>query len=243
MADRVGLPPIPLRTSAPWGYVPPPEECGEGLLDVTDLDRRIVYGGAYHKQGLPGAPERCYLRAGVWERLVRAVDSLPQGYGIYIFDALRPLSVQQGLYDLFAARFRAQRPGISHEELAALLDDFVAKPVKNLARPAPHATGGAVDLTLTYGGRLLDMGTDFDETDDRAFLDYFERHPQENPVARDNRRLLYHTMLSAGFSSYECEWWHYAYGERMWAKDNGETPFYGFVSDRLEDYLEEGGPR
>ena len=35
------------------------------------------------------------------------------------------------------------------------VDDFVALPHPNTARPAPHATGGALDLTLCYRGRPL----------------------------------------------------------------------------------------
>ena len=51
---------------------------------------------------------------------------------------------------------------------------------------------------------------------------------EEDEQARNNRRLLYHTMKCAGFESYSCEWWHFAYGERMWAMFNQTTPHYGF---------------
>lgn len=222
--------PIPLREDTPWGFVPPPQECGEPLVDITHLDRRVTYGAAYLLQGLPGAFDRCYVRADVWRRLQRAADLLPGGYGLHIFDALRPLAVQRGIYNLFSARFRADHPGITTTELTGLLDSFVAKPVKNLARPAPHTTGGAVDLTLTLGGVPVDMGTVFDDTTPRAFTDYYERNSRGAESVRNHRRLLHHVMTSAGFSSYECEWWHFAYGERMWAKDCGETPKYGFCA-------------
>lgn len=45
------------------------------------------------------------------------------------------------------------------------------------------------------------------------------------------RRLLYHTMLAAGFINYSEEWWHYSYGDRLWARTFGKTPFYGFAEE------------
>lgn len=222
--------PIPAPPAEDWSAVPPPVDCGEGLADPTALSPRIAYDGAYLRQGLPGAMERCLLRETVARKLAQAADSLPEDYSLLIFDALRPLSVQRGIYDNFRAQFLRERPGISEPELAALLDDFVARPVRRPHRPAPHATGGAVDLTLGKDGRPLDMGTGFDDLTDLAHTDALERScPPGREEARDNRRLLYHLMTSAGLVNYPCEWWHYAYGERQWAVRTGEAPFYGFL--------------
>ena len=45
---------------------------------------------------------------------------------------------------------------------------------------------------------------------------------------RKNRYILRDAMLACGFAPYECEWWHFAYGERLWAMKNKTTPIYGF---------------
>ena len=118
---------------------------------------------------------------------------------------------------------------MSPEELERRLSDFVARPVKRLDRPAPHTTGGAVDLTLCRDGVPLDMGTGFDDLTPLAYTDALERDcPAGLEEARDNRRMLYHLMTAVGFVNYSCEWWHYAYGERQWAVRTGKVPFYGF---------------
>ena len=228
MFPRDFLSPIPAPAAEDWSRVPPPVDCGEALVDPTALSPQILYDASYSQQGLPGL-ETCLLREVVAQKLVLAADQLPQGYAILIFDALRPLSVQRAIYEQFKARFLREKPGISEEELTALLDDFVAKPVKRLERPAPHTTGGAVDLTLCKDGLPLDMGTGFDDLTDLARTDALEHAcPAGFEQARDNRRLLYNLMTSVGFVNYRCEWWHYAYGERQWAVRTGKSPFYGF---------------
>lgn len=221
------LRPIPPYPDGGWDLVPPPNECGEGLVDITDLSPRVRYRASYLRQGLPGALERCWVRQGVWERLQKALELLPEAYALMIFDGLRPLDVQQAIYDQFAAAVRREQPGISAEALEAVLDDFVAKPVKRLERPAPHSTGGAVDLTLCLDGKPLDMGTGFDDLTAQAHTRWFEETPG---AVRDHRRLLYHVMVEAGFVSYDCEWWHYAYGEHMWAREHRRAPIYGFCA-------------
>lgn len=224
------LAPIPAPPAENWAAVPPPVDCGEGLLDPTALSSKIVYQGSYLLQGLPGAMDRPLLRETVARKLARAADTLPKGWSILIFDALRPLSVQRAIYDDFRAHFLREDPTLSPETLESLLDDFVAKPVKRPYRPAPHATGGAVDLTLCRDGVSLDMGTGFDDLTGLAHTRALEEDcPPGMEQARDDRRLLYHLMVSVGMVNYSCEWWHYAYGERQWAVRTGKAPFYGFL--------------
>ena len=47
---------------------------------------------------------------------------------------------------------------------------------------------------------------------------------------RRNMKVLYDAMTKAGFANYPLEWWHYSYGDRMWAAYSGkEECFYGPV--------------
>lgn len=221
--------PIPAPRQYDWSAIPAPTDCGEPLLDPTSLCRRITYQGAYRLQGLPGAMEHCLLRETLCHKLAQAVNKLPSEYSLLIFDALRPLPVQKAIYDQFRARILRERPNASPAEVELILDDFVAKPVKRLHRPAPHTTGGAVDLTLCKNGLPLDMGTGFDDFTVLAYTDALEHDcPPGCEAQRDHRRLLYHLMASVGLANYECEWWHYAYGERQWAARTGKAPIYGF---------------
>lgn len=223
--------PIPSPSDFDWDAIPAPVECGEPLVDPTLLSPRITYGAAYLRQGLPGE-RTCLVRQGVARRLAEAAERLPEGYGIYIFDSLRSLSVQKALYDQFHETALREHPQASPEELEAIIDEFVALPVKRLDRPSPHATGGAVDLTLCRGGLLLDMGTGFDDFTPLAHTDALERDcPPGMEAARENRRILFHLMESAGLVNYSSEWWHYAYGERQWAARKGVAPIYGFCPE------------
>lgn len=222
------LTPIPPAPDDDWDAVPTPAECGEPLVDPTLLSPRITYGAAYLRQGLPGE-KTCLVRQGAALRLCQAADKLPQGYGIYIFDSLRSLTVQKALYDQFYQAAVKEHPQYGPRELEEIVDEFVALPVKRLDRPSPHATGGAIDLTLSRDGQLLDMGTGFDDFTPLAYTDALERNcPPGMEGARDHRRLLFHLMESVGLVNYSSEWWHYAYGERQWAARTGRTPIYGF---------------
>lgn len=226
------LKPIPPDPDFDWDSIPAPAECGEPLADPTLLSPRIVYGAAYLQQGLPGAERACLCRRTVALKLAQAADKLPQGYGIYIFDSLRSLTVQKALYDQFRQTACKEHPQASPEELEDIIDEFVALPVKRPERPSPHATGGAVDLTLSKDGQLLDMGTGFDDFTDLARTRALEETcPAGMEEARQNRRVLYHLMDSVGLVNYSSEWWHFAYGERQWAARTGEAPIYGFCPE------------
>lgn len=129
---------------------------------------------------------------------------------------------------------RRSHPEYTPEQLAAAVDDFVALPHPNPARPAPHATGGALDLTLCYRGRPLPMGTEFDDFTNLAQTAYFETNGMagEAEAFRNTRRLLYNMMTAAGFVNYSEEWWHYSYGDRLWARTFGKTPIYGLCDEK-----------
>ena len=223
----IKLPPIPPYPTEDWRSVPAPVECGEELVDLAEVAPEIGYAAVYYHAGRPGALNRCLVRATVADMLKRAAAALPPGYSLMIYDTLRPLSVQRDLFEECLANMKAAHPEADEEEVIGMVEGFVAYPRTNPARPAPHTTGGAVDLTLCKDGVPLNMGTEFDDNTQRAGTRYLEEH-DEDPEARDNRRLLYHTMKGAGFESYSYEWWHFAYGERMWAMFNHTTPRYGF---------------
>jgi D-alanyl-D-alanine dipeptidase len=73
------------------------------------------------------------------------------------------------------------------------------------------------------------MGSLFDDASTLAHTAYFEDADTDaafsfsNEEARANRRLLYWLMREAGFASNPTEWWHFSYGDQMWAQATG-TP-------------------
>jgi D-alanyl-D-alanine dipeptidase len=193
-------------------------EGGEPLVPLgAYASAGIAVEPRYHQAGYPGALPDCYLRAGVARRLAEAARALPGGWRFVVFDGWRPLAVQQALYDEYRAELRAQWPAASDAWLDAETARYVSRPSDDPARPAPHLTGGAVDLGLRDAAdQLVPMGTPFDACDPASATDHFERRLTAGEVltaaettALRHRRLLYHALTAAGFSSYGEEWWHF----------------------------------
>lgn len=189
-----------------------------GVLDVTMM---------YHRQGVPGAISRCFLRAKAAHRLQKALSMLPEGYGLRIYDAWRPIAVQQALFDAYAEKVRRETAGqgLTEEQLLERIKRFVSIPSYDIRHPSVHNTGGAVDLTLIGpDGRELDMGTAFDDFTPAAYTTAFEASGSRE--VRDNRRLLYTCMTTAGFTNLPTEWWHYDYGTAFWSYYTGQPALY-----------------
>ncbi len=180
----------------------------------------------------------CYVRQEVLDRLMDAQKLLPPGYRLRIWDAWRPFALQQALYDTYTA-FLTERFSLDTlppEQQARIIAKYISYPNDDPMLPPVHTTGGAVDLTLVGpDGKELDMGTKFDEFTEKAATAYFEQDGQDETV-RENRRLLYGCMIEAGFTNLPSEWWHYDYGDRMWAHYNNSPALYKgiFTQEELE---------
>lgn len=165
----------------------------------------------YWHGGWEHAVPHVVLRKTVAETLYRVADSLPERWGLAVFDAWRPLDLQKELYDAAFADPETE-PG------------FMAPVSHDPRTPPPHLTGGAVDLTLTYDGTPLAAGSGFDDTTKLAHTAILEDRPGP---ARDLRRLLYQVMSGQGFVVFAFEWWHFELGTRRWAAITGGQPRYG----------------
>lgn len=130
---------------------------------------------------------RALLRRSVAERLVRAQELLaPSGFKLKVWDAYRPPSAQEQLWEARPNR------------------DFVGDPARG---GSLHGWGVAVDVTLAdQAGRDLRMPTDFDELTPAAA----RRYGGGDPVVAANLALLQRVMVSAGFLAMRDEWWHFA---------------------------------
>lgn len=181
---------------------------------------------AYHRLGVPNAQPECYARTGIFERLLHAASLLPDGLRLVILDAWRPFAVQQHLYDTLYDILRQHQPDADPAELTRRTREFVAPPSTRAESPSPHLTGGAIDLTLCDSeGRWLDMGSLFDEATPRSYTRHYEEiaaPDEQQRRIRDNRRNLFNAMSAAGFSNLSSEWWHYDYGDQLWAAHLGK---------------------
>ena len=172
---------------------------------------RISVVEAYREAGWSAAQRGVWLRSSAMQRLANVADGLPHSWGLHVFDAWRPLDLQAELYTAAYAD-------------PMLPPGFVSEPNQDPQTPPPHLTGGTVDLTLTYDGIPLSLGTAFDDFTSAARADSLESSPS---VARDLRRMLFWAMRTQGFVVLDCEWWHFEYGTRRWAAITDSTPLFG----------------
>jgi D-alanyl-D-alanine dipeptidase len=205
------------------------EECGEPLVPMNTMPEVLINHPEYYIQGLSGSLPVCYARLSVFKKILEAAEFLPKGYKFVVLDAWRPIEVQQSLFDKFKIIVRERHPEIKDEDkITEMTTQFVALPSLDDKKPSPHNTGGAVDLTIAdENGIWLDMGTYFDEMTDRTRTRYYEEKLESGDYLSEreiritkNRRLLYHIMTKAGFTNYTDEWWHYDFGDQLWAYHN-----------------------
>lgn len=199
----------------------------------------------YPLLGMCCAEKRCFMRKEVYERLLKAQELLPEGYFIRVWDAWRPFRLQEELYYAYRERiikeFELQE--LSLQEQNEVISNFVALPKEAPDSVPTHTTGGALDVTLIDAkGEEINMGTEFDSFSERAYADYFEKlFVEEKTVEaeiRENRRILFNVMEAAGFTGISSEWWHFDYGDRLWAQHTGRSVKYNGVFEQSQMMLE-----
>jgi D-alanyl-D-alanine dipeptidase len=224
----------------------PIQDNGDPLIPIPPDPLRLLTPHPYESLGAPyGDRSPFYLRSEVVDRLLQAqlhLETMPrpdhlQGQALYlqIFDAYRPVAVQQFMVDYtFEELVREQ--GLNRETLTPQqrqdiqdqVHQFWAVPSPDPALPPPHSTGGAVDLTIvTAEGLPLDMGSPIDECSPRSYPDHFATADTPTEVFyHQNRLLLRQVMTTAGFANHPKEWWHFSYGDQLWAwlREQAEQP-------------------
>ncbi len=223
----------------PYHHIPI-QECNEALIPIPGELFAVETPHPYEKLGAPyGGYSPYFLRETVVEKLLIAQNNLQQqhpNWQIQIFDAYRPVSVQQFMVDYafaealqmkgFSSQDISQIPPSQLEQIWEQVYQIWAPPSLDLATPPPHSTGSAVDITLMDDkGKVINMGSPIDEMSERSLPDYYREHTS-HPQAKEfshHRQLLCDVMVAAGFVRNPREWWHFSYGDQMWAWLSGET--------------------
>jgi D-alanyl-D-alanine dipeptidase len=66
------------------------------------------------------------------------------------------------------------------------------------------------------------MGTGFDSLEESSHTAYFKESADQPDITYHiNRQLLYTVMVKAGFTNYPGEWWHFDFGNTVWAALSG----------------------
>jgi zinc D-Ala-D-Ala dipeptidase len=217
-------------------------DCGEPLEELP-VERFLR--NSPHPYQSAGAPydrvsSPFFVRTSVLRRLEQAQQFLQErrpGCRIKIHDAFRPLSVQKYMVALEfrkLAHSRGYDPDTIAPDMETLLMDQVytiwSRPTEDPGCPLPHSTGAAVDVTLAdETGREIDMGCKIDAFGSVSLPNYFAAGNDESSITyQQNRDLLNDVMSHAGLRRLPYEWWHFSYGDQMWALlrwlDNQEEP-------------------
>ena len=215
----------------PWSPIPI-EECGEPMQALPPALLRIephpyvALGAPYGASGNP-----FQLRLGVVQRLLDAQQQLVEhdpGLRLSIFDAWRPIAVQAFMVDHSIAELCRERgvevrSGDAFDQVVADVGRFWAAPSRDPMTPPPHSTGAAVDLTLSSSdGTPLAMGGEIDAIGAVSEPQHYAaREDSEARCWHQRRQLLADVMEASGFAQHPNEWWHYSFGDQLWAWRRG----------------------
>nr|WP_250161321.1 M15 family metallopeptidase [Algoriphagus algorifonticola] len=178
----------------------------QGLVDLQEyipgirVELKYSTTDNFFGQDVYGELDRAYLQPEVADQLKKAQELLQAenpDYTLLVYDGVRPLSVQQILWD------NLDKP----DSIKPL---YVADPkVGSL-----HNFGVAVDLTIydTKADSALDMGTGYDFFGYPAYPDREKQMLAERKITPQqvaNREVLRKVMFAAGFKGIGSEWWHF----------------------------------
>ena len=211
-------------------------ECGEAVIEIPLKDFAVESPHPYEKLGAPyGEHSPYFLRESVVNYLIKAQTYLQQlrpDWRIQIFDAYRPVAVQNFMVSYTFSEAVGEKglteSSLSEEEKQSIWEEVYkiwAEPSLNEKTPPPHSTGGAVDVTLVDEmGQIVDMGSPIDELSERSLPDYYvDMQVEFAPRYHANRLLLKDVMEKAGFTRNPREWWHFSFGDQMWAWLNNQA--------------------
>lgn len=191
------------------------KETNYGLVDVKSLNKNIFVDLKYTtednfmKRILYKHIKKAYLQNDIAIRLSKCqnyLSSIDTSLHLLIYDALRPLSVQQEMWNA----------------LDTIPINERTKFVSNPKNGSIHNYGTAVDLTICYAnGTPLDMGAGYDDIREIAYPKFEERFLESGELTIEqieNRKLLRKVMSYQSFSNITTEWWHFNACSRNQAK-------------------------
>ena len=186
-----------------------------GLTNIHDLDASIMVELKYSTtdnflgKDVYGGLKNAYLQPDVAKMLVKAqkyLKSIHPEFSLIVYDAARPRSIQQKMWDAVDAPFQ--------EKIR-----FLANPVNG----SIHNFGAAVDVSIVDGeGKPLDMGTGFDYMGELAYPSLEEEMLEQGRLKTihvENRSLLRRVMRNGGFWGIQSEWWHFNACSRAEARE------------------------
>ena len=225
-----------------WNEIPI-EENKDKLIAIPNCFK-FISPHPYYNLGAPykGKGSIWKLREGVVKRLIKVNDFLKlknNSFYLLIYDSWRPLEVQEFMFKR-AFLLECEKLDIdaslknmkSYPSILKKVETFWAYPSFDSRYPPPHSTGGALDVCLSdKEGNLVEMGSKVDQMDETSNPDFYANIKNEEAIIWDSRRnLLREIMTKFGFAQHPNEWWHFSYGDQLWAwKNKKASALYGKI--------------
>ena len=203
----------------------PIRDDGSELISLLDSGFDLVFEPSIMKD------YRYLVRSAVYDKIGRISRLLSDmNRRLIIRSVWRSFDHQQLLWVRNLEVARNQNPDKSSDEIERITLEFTASREKSM-----HSTGGAVDA-LIYDSEndcVMDFGTN------NGFkLDLNTRcyplHPGISPEAKKNRKILMGLFENEDFACDMTEYWHFDYGNVMWALEKGrDHSIYGILTASL----------
>jgi zinc D-Ala-D-Ala dipeptidase len=154
------------------------------------------------------------VRSYIYKMLKEAKKILPKNYHFMIYEAYKPMNAQIKSWNNIKKQIQKKRPDLdpNSRNFLEICDIYVANPYD---RGSGHQAGASIDLTLCDSNKAeYDMGTkirEFSELTNMNAIGLTEKQ-------KKNRQLLKKTMETVGFVNYPNEWWHFSFGDFLWAQ-------------------------
>lgn len=138
------------------------------------------------------------------------LQRLHPGYSLKVYDAARPMSIQQKMWDVVKATSKRI---------------YVSNPANG---GGLHNYGFAVDITICdEHGDSIPMGTKIDYMGKLAHPEHEATFLSQGAISKEavqNRELLRKAMAAGGFKVLKTEWWHFNLKTRAQVKNEGRKP-------------------
>ncbi len=232
-------------------------ECGESLQNIP-AELNCVCPHPYQSIGAPYGEgiNPWMLRTEVIKRLIEAQKALQEDnpqLRFLVFDAWRPIEVQAFMVDheinkmcLLKGLDRfADSDALAVKDVITSVSKFWAYPNPSPQAPPPHSTGAAVDLTLAdEKGCEISMGGEIDEIGPVSCPNFYSNFKEiscseEGALWHQRRMILSKILNHFGFAQHPNEWWHFSFGDQLWAWSKGEdVAFYGnYPTDSIRSIM------
>lgn len=195
-------------------------ENNESLVDILDYCPSALNGFNDLRKKFGS---KMLVRLSLAKMLQTAEKELPKDVTFLILDAWRPKVAQEAYFNAYVRKFSKKHPEWSMNRVKKQASVYAINPFTELNR-AGHLTGGAIDVVLAKEGIRIPMKAQGVPYEEGLKLDA----KGLTKDVSDSRMILKECMMKAGFTNYPPEYWHWCYGDYIWAELNKKgTTLYG----------------